>query len=244
MRGDRWWRYALSAQGAEIVHEALDENGVTPVFDSGVDRFETDDDGTAVAAITPDGDRYEGEFVGVAIGLDFNTEFLQETPVELDGGIVVDEHMRTDVEDVYAAGDITQFWDVILDDRTQNGAWGSAKQQGVVAGKNMAADADEEVFRWVSSYSITHFDFPFLSFGHPTIGDDECEAAYDEGEWRRLTFTDGQLVGGVLIGDLSQQSKYKRLIRGEVPVADRKDLLLEKDVDLDRIMELVSPEAE
>jgi len=244
MRGDAWWRYALTEEGAAIVHEALEENGVTPVFQSGVDRFETDADGTVVAAITPDGDRYEGEFVGVAIGLDFNTEFLQDTAVETDDGIVVDEHMQTNVEDVYAAGDITRFWDVIIDSRAQNGAWGSAKNQGAVAGTNMVADAEEETFRWVSSYSITHFEFPCLSFGHPTLGDDECQASYDEGEWRRLTFTDGQLIGGVLIGDLSQQSKFKRLIREEVPVADRKDLLLEEDVDVDRILDLASPEAE
>jgi NAD(P)H-nitrite reductase large subunit len=217
---------------------------VTPVTQSGVDRFETDDDGAVVAAITPDGDRYEGEFVGVAIGLDFNTEFLEHTEVELDEGIVVDEHMQTTVEDVYAAGDVTRFWEVIMDARTQNGAWGSAKNQGAVAGANMAADAEAETFRWVSSYSITHFDFPFLSFGHPTRGDDECEATYGEGEWRRLAFKDGQLIGGVLIGDLSQQSNYKRLIREEATVADRKDLLLEEDVDVEDLLELASPEAE
>jgi NAD(P)H-nitrite reductase large subunit len=244
MRGDNWWRYALSEDGAAIIHEALEAKGVTPVTQSGVDRFETDDDGAVVAAITPDGDRYEGEFVGVAIGLDFNTEFLEHTEVELDEGIVVDEHMQTTVEDVYAAGDVTRFWEVIMDARTQNGAWGSAKNQGAVAGANMAADAEAETFRWVSSYSITHFDFPFLSFGHPTRGDDECEATYGEGEWRRLAFKDGQLIGGVLIGDLSQQSNYKRLIREEATVADRKDLLLEEDVDVEDLLELASPEAE
>src|SRR6056297_1758314 len=45
MRGNRWWRYGLSLDGAEIIHDALEEKGVTPVFESGVDHFETDDDG-------------------------------------------------------------------------------------------------------------------------------------------------------------------------------------------------------
>ena len=235
MRGNRWWRYALSLDGAEIIHSALEERGVEPVFESGVDRFTVDDDGHVTGAIDPNGDQYDGEWVGIAIGLDFNTEWLHGTDIETDNGVVVDQYMQTNVEDIYAAGDITRFYDTILDDYAQNGAWGSAKEQGTVAAKNMVADDEAEEFRWVSSYSITHFDFPFLSFGHPTRGDDEAERRYSDTEWRRLAFENGKLVGGVLIGDLSQQSTFKQLIREEREVADQKELLLEEDVDLDKL---------
>jgi len=235
MRGNRWWRYALSLDGAEIIHNALEERGVEPVFESGVDRFTVDDDGHVTGAIDPNGDQYDGEWVGIAIGLDFNTEWLHGTDIETDNGVVVDQYMQTNVEDIYAAGDITRFYDTILDDYAQNGAWGSAKEQGTVAAKNMVADDEAEEFRWVSSYSITHFDFPFLSFGHPTRGDDEAERRYSDTEWRRLAFENGKLVGGVLIGDLSQQSTFKQLIREEREVADQKELLLEENVDLDKL---------
>ncbi len=238
MRGNRWWRYALSKQGADIIHDALAENGVTPVFESGVDRFEVDDDGQVTGAVDPNGDRYDGEFCGVAIGLSFNTEWLQDTGTGTDDGVVVDEYMQTDTDDIYAAGDITRFYDTIVGARAQNGAWGSAKEQGAVAATNMVEDAQSEAFRWVSSYSITHFDFPILSFGHPTRGDDEAERKYSDTEWRRLAFEDGQLVGGVLIGDLSQQSKFKKLMREERNVADQKTLLLEEDVDIELLEDL------
>ncbi|WP_255149057.1 NAD(P)/FAD-dependent oxidoreductase [Halorarius halobius] len=240
MRGECWWRYALSPEGAEIIHDALREKGVTPVFDSGVDRFETDDDGCVEAAVDPNGERYDADFVGAAIGLDFNTEFLQDTDLELDDGIVVDEHMRTNVEDVYAAGDITQFYDVLLGEQAQNGAWGSAKEQGSIAGANMVADGPEEAFEWVSSYSITHFDFPFLSFGHPTLGDDSVERKYSENEWRRVALKDGKVIGGVLIGDLSPQSKLKKLARDNVDVTGKEELLLSETIDVDDF----APEAE
>ncbi|AQL43534.1 NADH oxidase [Halorientalis sp. IM1011] len=244
MRGNRWWRYALSLDGAEIIHDALEENGVTPVFDSGVDHFTTDDDGVVTGAVDPNGEEFEGEFVGVAIGLNFNTEFLRDTDIELQDGIVVDEYMQTNVEDVYAAGDVTRFYDTILDDYTQNGAWGSAKEQGAVAGQNMVDGDEAEEFRWVSSYSITHFDFPFLSFGHPTLGDDHAERKYSDTEWRRLAFKDGKLVGGVLIGDLAPQSKYKQLIREERDVADQKEVLLEQSVDLENLDAPAAAESE
>jgi 3-phenylpropionate/trans-cinnamate dioxygenase ferredoxin reductase subunit len=233
MRGNAWWRYALSEEGAEIIHDALREKGVTPVFGSGVDHFETDEDGHVTAAVDPNGDRFEAEFAGVAIGLNFNTEFISDTDIELDNGIVVDEYMRTNVEDVYAAGDITQFHDVVLGERAQNGAWGSAKEQGSVAGTNMAADAEAERFEWVSSYSITHFDFPFLSFGHPTLGDETVEQKYDEDTWRRVTLKDGRVIGGVLIGDLSAQSALKKLAREQLDVSGQKERLLDDSIDVE-----------
>ena len=246
MRGQAWWRYALSEEGAEIIHDGLREKGVEPVFQSGVDHFTVDDDGAVTGAVDPNGVEYDGEFVGVAIGLNFNTEYLRGSGIETDDGVVVDEYMRTNVEDVYAAGDITQFHDVILGERAQNGAWGSAKEQGSIAGANMVHDTDgaeseEATFEWVSSYSITHFDFPFLSFGHPTIGDETVEKKYSDDEWRRVAIKDGRVVGGVLIGDLSPQSKLKKLARERVDVGGKEELLLEETIDLD---EFVAPEAE
>jgi len=235
MRGECWWRYALSPEGAEIIHEGMREKGVTPRLESGVDRFETDDDGHLVAAVDSNGERYEAEFAGVAIGLSFNVELLEGTGIDTDEGILVDEHMRTNVEDVYAAGDITRFHDVILGERTQNGSWGSAKQQGTVAAANMVNGHGSETFRWVPSYSITHFDFPFMSFGHPTIGDDTVERRYSGEEYRQLSFRNGKLIGGVLIGDLAPQSAYKSLIREERPVADQTEALLAENVDVDEL---------
>ncbi len=226
MRGDCWWRYALSNEGAEIMHDAMRERGVEPVFDSGVDHFEVDDDGHVEAAVDPNGERYECDFAGVAIGLNFNTEIVEATPIETDDGIVVDEYMRTNVDNVFAAGDITTFNDLILGEQGKNGSWGSAKEQGTIAARNMI-DYGSEAFEWVSSYSITHFDFPFLSFGHPTLGDDSVEATTAEGEWRRVALKDGRVVGGVLIGDLSPQSAFKQLMREGRDVRGQADVLME-----------------
>ncbi|AOW79504.1 NAD(P)H-nitrite reductase [Halodesulfurarchaeum formicicum] len=238
MRGNRWWRYALSLEGAEIMHDAMRDLGVELVLESGVEEFVTDEDGHVEATIDANGDRYESDFVGAAIGLNFNTELLQGTAVEADSdGIHTDSYMRTDAEDVYAAGDIVVFEDPIVGREAQNGSWGSAKEQGDLAARTMLADAGEDVeteaFRWVSSYSITHFDFPFLSFGYPTEGDDEAERKYDETTWRRLAFEDGQLIGGVLIGDMAAQSKFKAIIKSGAEVADQKDVLLQENFDVE-----------
>ena len=141
--------------------------------------------------------------------------------------------MRTNDDDVFAAGDITRFHDVILGERAQNGAWGSAKEQGTVAARNMLEYESEE-FSWVSSYSITHFDFPFLTFGHPTLGDDFVERKYSDSEWRRVALKGGRVIGGVLIGDLAPQSTLKQLARDQVDVTGQEELLLEEEIDIEK----------
>jgi 3-phenylpropionate/trans-cinnamate dioxygenase ferredoxin reductase subunit len=106
----------------------------------------------------------------------------------------------------------------------------------------MAADEAVETFEWVSSYSITHFDFPFLSFGHPTMGDDFVEKKYDEGTWRRVALKDGRVIGGVLIGDLAPQSGLKRLARNQVDVSGKEDHLLAESIDTEAFEEPAAAE--
>lgn len=237
MRGSRWWRDALTETGAGIVHDAMREIGIDLVFHREAERFECDSTGTVVATIDDAGHRYPSEWVGVAIGLHYNTELLQDVDVECDWGILTDEYMQTSNPVVFAAGDITRYRDAYLGARTQNGSWGSAKEQGQVAGANMVAgltdDAEFEPFRWVPSYSITHFEMPFLSFGHPTAGSDTAERRYGDREWRRLAFEDGRLVGGVLLGNLSPQRAYKDLIRDRRSVADEVETLLAPDFSVE-----------
>ena len=125
---------------------------------------------------------------------------------------------------------------MLLGERARNGAWGSAKEQGSVAAQNMLAGWGEptETFEWVSSYSITHFDFPFLSFGLPTLGEDDVERKYSDTEWRRVALKDGKVVGGVLIGDLAPQSKLKQLAREQVDVSGQTELLLDETIELEK----------
>ncbi len=223
MRGNRWWRYALSEEGAEIIHEALEANVSNPSSNPASTTSKSTTTVTSPARSTPTATttRANGP---ASLSASISTPSPQRDRARTRRRRRRRRDMQTNVEDIYAAGDLTQFYDTILDSQAQNGAWGSAKEQGTIAAKNMV-DYGSEEFRWVSSYSITHFDFPFLSFGHPTLGDDHVEAKYSDTEWRRLAIKDGKIVGGVLIGDLSPQTKYKQLMREQRQVGGQKEIL-------------------
>jgi NAD(P)H-nitrite reductase large subunit len=238
MRGNRWWRYAMDEEGAEIIHDELREAGVEPVFGEGVDRFEVDRMGHVTDVVGTTGERYDCDMAGVCIGLDLNTGILDGTPAETDEGIIVDEHMQTDDPDIFAAGDITEFYDVLVGEQNINGSWDSAQEQGEVAARNMAASAageELETFSIVPKYSVSHFSMPFMSLGSPTKGEEYVSRRYGEKEHRRLAFKDGRLVGAVLIGNVRVVGPLTKVIKESEQVIDKQDALLEEQIDMDAV---------
>jgi NAD(P)H-nitrite reductase large subunit len=229
----------MDEEGAEIIHDELREVGVEPVFGEGVERFGVDRLGNVTECVGSTGTVYDCDMAGVCIGLDLSTEHLDETEVETDEGIIVDEHLQTADDDIFAAGDVAEFHDVLLEERNLNGAWDSAREQGKVAAKNMAASArgeEMEVFEIVPKYSVSHFSMPFMSLGSPTKGDEYVSRNYGEKKHRRLAFKDDRLVGAVLIGNVRPVGVMTRVIKQKQPVIDKKDALLAESVDADEVL--------
>jgi 3-phenylpropionate/trans-cinnamate dioxygenase ferredoxin reductase subunit len=238
MRGNVWWRNSLSKTGGEIINKSLEDKNVMPIFNKEIECFKGSG-GKVKSVVTNDGEVHEADFVGVAVGLDYNIEMLQGTDVKCNNGILVDEYMFTGTDGIYSAGDVTEYQDVILGEKNQNGDWGSAKKQGAIAGWNMVNGNKFKKFEWVPSYSITHFEYPIVSFGHPSRGEEYIERKYGEKEWRRLAFKQGRLIGGVLIGNVSSQSAYKKLIVGKKRKIIQEPSLLNKKFNLKDIEERV-----
>ena len=63
-----------------------------------------------------------------SIGVVPNIDLVENTSIHTNRGIVVNERMETNVEDVYAAGDVTELNGEV------EGLWGRAMDQGKVAG--------------------------------------------------------------------------------------------------------------
>ncbi len=229
MRGDRWWRQGISKEGSEIVERGLAEFGVECIFHEEVERFNVRD-GQVSEAVGSSGKVYKADTAGIAIGLHYNAEFLRGSRVKVGEGILTDEYMRTSADDIYAAGDIAQYYDVILDRVNQNGSWASAKEQGTVAGANMVNPDEKQEFELVDTYSINHFDFFIMSVGS-VLGDHKVERRYDESNYRRVIFFRGRPVGAVFVGDVSQAGVIRKIIAKKEDYQGREELLLEEKID-------------
>ena len=110
----------------------------------------------------------ETEVLVLNIGTRATVDFLMGEKIDIDRGILVDEHMRTSVPGIYAAGDCCQGSNLQSGEKQIIGLWANAGMQGNVAGANMAgeqAETDGNIL-----HNITHFlDMDFIGLGDNRI---------------------------------------------------------------------------
>jgi len=94
--------------------------------------------GTQLAITTTTGTEVTADLAVAGLGIVPNTDLGQQAGVKIDNGIVVDEHLRTTVADIYAAGDVANFYNPALDMRLRVEHEDNANTMGRAAGRAMA----------------------------------------------------------------------------------------------------------
>ena len=88
-----------------------------------------------------DGTELGADLVVIGIGVIPNTELAETAGAASSDGLVVDEHCRTTLEHVYAAGDVTNHYNPILERRVRLESWQNAQNQAIAAAHNMIGKA-------------------------------------------------------------------------------------------------------
>jgi len=113
--------------------------------------------------ITNTGKEFPCDLVAIGIGVVPNTDFLQGSGIKLEDGVVVDEYMQTNNPDVFAAGDVANFFDPVFGRRRRIEHWDNAMKQGQVAARNMMGH--KQPYRTVSYFFSDVFDLTFNFLG-------------------------------------------------------------------------------
>jgi NADPH-dependent 2,4-dienoyl-CoA reductase/sulfur reductase-like enzyme len=101
--------------------------------------------------------------VVAGIGIQPNVELAQQAGLTVDNGIVVDEHLATSAPDIYAAGDVAEFFNPLLDERMRVEHEDNAKTMGRQAGQNMAGST--EPYHHLPSFYSDLFDLGYEAVG-------------------------------------------------------------------------------
>ena len=218
IRGENWWSRGLETEGAEIIHRKLEEKGVNVVTKTEVGELEAED-GEVRKVVSKDGEEFECDAVAVAIGQTPNSEFIDVDKNDA-GMIKTDKFLNTSAEDVYAAGNMVEYYSPVFERRTVNGSWDHSEAMGRYAAENMLGK--EKEFDFVNTYGVGHFDVQFLALGDWT--GEPVEKKYSEDEYRRLFFDGDRLVGAVMIGHTKGQEELKTMIKEKEKVENRERL--------------------
>lgn len=122
---------------AVLAEKELVKNGVQLIVGDGVKAFS--DSGNAIDVILTSGKVISADFAVLAIGVAPDTAFLKDSGITLGpkGHIVVNEHMQTNVPDVYAVGDAVEVVNFITGQKTAVPLAGPANKQGRIAADNI-----------------------------------------------------------------------------------------------------------
>lgn len=200
----------LDKELADIVSQKLNDNGLNLYFDAAAEDIlgETKAEGLKLK----DGRKIETDAILVSAGIRPNIDLVRGTPIEFDKGVKVDKYLRTNIEDVYAAGDIAEVNGMVL------GLWTAANDQGKIAGANMAGNNKE--YKMAQPFTTLSIgDISLFSVGN--IKDFTDVLRYDDGDNRyRLYLTDNKLTGSILLGDISRMSKVRKAVNDNMDISE------------------------
>jgi 3-phenylpropionate/trans-cinnamate dioxygenase ferredoxin reductase component len=145
----------LGDQVGEVVARIHRDHGVDIVVQDVVTRFEGA--GRVERVITKRGRRIECDFAVVGVGVEPVVEVIAESGVKTDNGILVDEYCRTNIPDIYAAGDVANHYHPVVRGRMRVEHWQNAMQQGAAAARSMLGNGlpyDAIHWFWSDQYDL------------------------------------------------------------------------------------------
>jgi len=176
------------------------------------------------------------EMIIVGIGVEPQTEFLDEKDIKLDNGIVVDEFCQTSKKEVYAAGDVSNFFHPFYNSHIRLESWRHAQNHGINAGNNITGNDliyDDIPWMWSDQYNFN------LQLTGIHTGYDNCIQRGERVEEGIIYFylKNNQIIGACGLGEKGKIGRDIRLT--EIIIKQKKDidthLLKDKNIKLQKL---------
>lgn len=223
-------RSMMTPVGSKMLQRWLEGRGVNVITKGRTERIEPG------PRLVMDNQTLDADLVILATGVHPNVSFLEGTGAEIDQGIVIDDHMRTTVPCIYAAGDVAQGRDFSTGEWIVHALQPTATEHGRIAALNMAGK--DVPYR--GSLSMNVLDTVGLishTFGlwQDREGCDVVEALDEERYlYTRLCFDSDLLVGAITIGQPRHVGAIRGLIQTRRRLGKWKDTLTKNPT---RVME-------
>ena len=230
-----WKKFAGPATGKWLTR-LLEYHGILVRPGSAPVRLEGD--GRIQRIVLPSTETITCDFAVAAVGAAAHKELLRGTPIDAEKAILTDPHCRTNVKNVYAAGDCAAILDPLFGKHRILDHYESAATVGALAGRNMAganetyADVnhhDTEIFAsrvdiWGESRHVHHH----LLRGGPTPSQDPTKATFVE----LGLSTDNKVSQVVAVNHPTKHDDLKELVRRRLDITGNEELFKDPTADL------------
>lgn len=223
----------LDKESSEMFKKRLTESGIEII--TGADVQEIIGNGDCKAVKLDSGKVIATSLVVVGKGVRPNTDLIEESGIKFDEGIQVDEYMKTNIPNIYAAGDIAQAYDSILEKTAVNALWPNAIEQGIAVAANVTGE-NKKYAGSVGMNSVEFFGLPVISFGitHPPhSGEDRYEEIVyrdtTKDIYKKIILKNNVIKGSVFVSKIENIGILLKLAKLKIDVSTIKDALLRPD---------------
>lgn len=231
IREDHYLAHTLDEESAAVIEKAIIEHDISLIKNAVVAEVHGDE---YVQSVTlEDGQTIEADMIVTGIGVESDLQWLTDSGVEVRRGIVADEYLQTNHPDIYTAGDIAEFNDLLLEETAQFGSWSNAREQGKAAGLNMVGK--HQPFKYVSFYNTQILGNNVAFVGDVRKLDDRIiieRSRPEKNSYVRILIVGKELVGATLINQTDEMRALTDLIQNNVDVSDKHAALADPNVDL------------
>ncbi|MEW8997368.1 MAG: FAD-dependent oxidoreductase [Thermoanaerobacter sp.] len=227
---DRILSTILDAEGASLVSQSLQNDGIKIITGTTVDKIIGDE--YVKGVLLKNGQELEADNLIIAIGVVPNVDVVKNTSISINRGILVDNTMKTSVEDVYAAGDVAEGYDMLVESNRVVPIWPNAYMQGEIAGLNMIGI--NKSFKGIFPMnSIGYKNTNMITAGITSPQQEEFEIIskidHNRKYYKKFVVKENRLVGFILINDIDRAGLFTGFIKNETDITPFKKYLLNDD---------------
>ncbi|MBI2202289.1 MAG: FAD-dependent oxidoreductase [Candidatus Rokubacteria bacterium] len=236
----------VDGPGAELVEKWLEKHGVTIRTGATVSAIEDvkGKPGTPARkrikfARGAKGGDIIADVVIMATGIKTNLDWLKDSGLRIDRGIVVDSHLRSNAPNVYAAGDVAQGPDLIAGGTSIHAIEPTAQEHGRVVGANMAGkDVQYRGSVIINIVEVCHLDVASFGAWDDTTAEVISASRPDRPAYRKMLFRGDRMTGAIILGPSSDiwttndVGMLKGLVQTGQPLGQFKERLRQQPFDV------------
>ena len=130
----------LPPEESEMINQHILAHGIDLQLETQLGSIEGDASGRVCAVRTSFGNFYRSQFVGLAVGVSPNVDFLKGSGLELGKGILVNRYLETNLPNVYAVGDCAEQREPHPGRRAIEAVWYTGRMMGETLAQTLAGN--------------------------------------------------------------------------------------------------------
>lgn len=216
---ERVWERFFTPEMSQFFEKYYEDRGVRLLRKARVNSIS--EAGKRVRATLKSGDEIEADLIVAGIGAVPATELFEGAGLRIDHGIAVNEYLETGIEGVWAAGDVTNYHDVVFGRNRHAEHWDNAVEQGKHIAR--ALTGDRAPFVHVPYFFSDVFDLSYEFWGDPSDAD---RVAYRgnlaKGEFSVWWLKDSRLRAAFVMRRPEQEREWAtKFIQSQEPVESK-----------------------